>query len=296
MRLLRRRGLLREQSDDEPAEPAPIEACTQLSLRLGKLVHVDARGVVHEPDPDEARFGARGHSVWSGQYEGWNVHAGVIVQKGDAEGRERLCRYVLRHPLSLQRLSWTNDGRLSYEIKYPRSPRHTHLLMDPVQLLARLASLIPPPRHPLVRYFGVLSSASRWRRHVVPQVPAHRVRACDHAHAPERSKLRVKGEDACFDSPKHENEHAPERRSRGCVQAASRYIPWSDLLKRVFDIDALRCVRCGGRLRFVSVIMDQAVARKILKSLSLPCEPPVVARARAPTLFEDPPPQDWDAA
>ena len=41
--------------------------------------------------------------------------------------------------------------------------------------------------------------------------------------------------------------------------------------------------------------MDQAVARRILKSLGLPSEPLVVARARAPTLFDDPPP-DWDAA
>ena len=49
-------------------------------------------------------------------------------------------------------------------------------------------------------------------------------------------------------------------------------------------------------LRSISVIMDQAVARKILKALDLPFEPPTVARARAPTLFDDPPPQDWDAA
>ena len=53
---------------------------------------------------------------------------------------------------------------------------------------------------------------------------------------------------------------------------------------------------CGGRLRFISVIMDQAVARKILKSLGLPFEPPPVARARAPTLFDDSPAPDYDAA
>jgi hypothetical protein len=32
-----------------------------------------------------------------------------------------------------------------------------HLLLEPVRLLAPLASLVPPPRHPLVRTFGVLS-------------------------------------------------------------------------------------------------------------------------------------------
>ena len=144
VRMMRRRGLLRDEADDEGAEPRPIDACAQLSLRLGKLGHVDERGVVHEPDPDEARFGQRGRSPWSGEHEGWNIHAGVTVKQGDADGRERLCRYVLRHPLSLQRLAWTKDGRLSYEVKYPRSPKQTHLLLDPVQVMARLASLIPP--------------------------------------------------------------------------------------------------------------------------------------------------------
>ncbi|MBI5533107.1 MAG: transposase [Deltaproteobacteria bacterium] len=48
----------------------------------------------------------------------------------------------------------TRDRRIAYELKYPRSPKQTHLLLDPVQSVARLASLIPPPRHPLVRYFG----------------------------------------------------------------------------------------------------------------------------------------------
>ena len=46
----------------------------------------------------------------------------------------------------------------------------------------------------------------------------------------------------------------------------------------------------------LSVIMDQAVAQRILQSLDLPFEPPVVARARAPTLFEEAPPPDWDEA
>jgi hypothetical protein len=231
VRMMRRRGLLRDEGDDEVTEPQPLDACAQLSLRLGKLGHVDERGVVQEPDPDEVRFGQRGRSPWSGEYDGWNIHAGVTVKQGDADSRERLCRYVLRHPLSLQRLAWTKDGRLSYEVKYPRSPKQTHLLLDPVQFLARLASLIPPPRHPLVRYFGVLSSASKWRPYVVPPVPAHRKRACGCApsHGPKPSTLLLSGAQACFDgAPAQEPEAAAaqdpasQRRSRGCVQAATR--------------------------------------------------------------------------
>jgi hypothetical protein len=46
--------------------------------------------VVHEPDAEEVRFGERGRSPWSGEHEGWNVHAHVSIEQGDAAGRESL--------------------------------------------------------------------------------------------------------------------------------------------------------------------------------------------------------------
>jgi hypothetical protein len=42
-------------------------------------------------------------------------------------------------------------------------------------------------------------------------------------------------------------------------------------------------------------VLDPAVVRTFLQSIGLPCEPFVVARARSPTLFEEPAP-DYDAA
>jgi hypothetical protein len=38
-------------------------------------------------------------------------------------------------------------------------------------LMVRLCAAVPPPRFHLVRYFGVLSSHSRLRKHVVPEPP-----------------------------------------------------------------------------------------------------------------------------
>ncbi|MGZ3419812.1 MAG: transposase [Polyangiales bacterium] len=43
------------------------------------------------------------------------------------------------------------DGRVAYRIKQPRR-NATHRILEPVELLARIAALIPPPRHPSVRY------------------------------------------------------------------------------------------------------------------------------------------------
>ena len=43
--------------------------------------------------------------------------------------------------------------------------------MTPLELLARLAALVPPPRYPLVRYHGVLAPHSAWRSEIVPRPP-----------------------------------------------------------------------------------------------------------------------------
>jgi hypothetical protein len=99
----------------------------------------------------------------------------------------------------------------------------------------------------------------------------------------------------CAPTKQPEPQPASERRSRGCVQAAIRYVSWADLLRRVYDLDALAWSKCGGRLRMISLILQKDVVRRILRSLGLPCEPPVIARARAPTLFDEPPPADFDA-
>jgi hypothetical protein len=99
--------------------------CAQLSLRLGKLGRVDEHGRVQPDDMGlDARFARRG-KPWCADLDGYSLHAGVTVRGDDDVGRENLCRYVLRHPISLSRLSLTSDGRVAYEMKYPRGSR-TH--------------------------------------------------------------------------------------------------------------------------------------------------------------------------
>jgi hypothetical protein len=50
------------------------------------------------------------------------------------------------------------------------------------------------------------------------------------------------------------------------------------LLQRVFEVNALRCPRCGSTMRVIAAIEDPDVARRILECLDLP--------ARAPPLGE----------
>jgi hypothetical protein len=66
------------------------------------------------------------------------------------------------------------DGRIAYAIRKPWG-KDTHRVMQPVQFLARLAALIPPLRHPLIRFYGVFAPHSFWRNKVVPA----RSRCCE---------------------------------------------------------------------------------------------------------------------
>lgn len=96
-----------------------------------------------------------------------------------ALGRERLMRYGARPPFSLDRLRVLPGGRIAYRIKKLGAGRAKHRVMTPLELLARLAAIVPPPRYPLVRYHGVLAPHSAWRREIVPRPPTgSSVRPC----------------------------------------------------------------------------------------------------------------------
>jgi hypothetical protein len=111
-----------------------------------------------------------------GVAQGFDLHADVCVAAGDRDGRERLCRYILRPPRVLERLSRTQDGRIAYERKY-KSEGASHVVMTPNELLARLASLVFPPRHPILRYHGGFAANHKLRAKIVPtSAPEQRTR------------------------------------------------------------------------------------------------------------------------
>jgi len=66
--------------------------------RIGRLGRVDEHGHVL-PDNDDARFDKRGKRLCA-DIDGWNLHAAVMVRGDNDVGRENLCRYVLRHPIT----------------------------------------------------------------------------------------------------------------------------------------------------------------------------------------------------
>ena len=97
-----------------------------------------------------------------------SLHADVAVPGRDRQRLERLCRYVARPPLALERLEELKDGRLAYRLKTSWRDGTTHVVMERTELLERLAPLVPPPRAHQVRYHGVLAPCASGRDRVVP--------------------------------------------------------------------------------------------------------------------------------
>ena len=241
-----------------------------------------------------------------------------------ARDKVRACRYGARPPFSLERFRKLPRGRIGYRIKKARGGRAKLLVLTPIELLARIAALIPPPRYPLVRYHGVLAPRSSWRKAVIPRPPeieGTREQKKRHEHGKGASPNGQREGDAHSSRRDDDANRLPKRRAHaasgasdfpatylapnviavrhwerlrgGMLLATAPRIPWSVLLRRTFDVDVLECAKCHGRLRVFGAVDDPALVRALLEELSIPTRnAPAQARARDPSTLEGDDPTD----
>ena len=101
------------------------------------------------------------------QAAGFSLHAGVAAAVHQRHKLERLCRYVTRPPVAVERLSLTPQGNIRYALKTAYRDG-THVIFEPLDFLARLASLVPSPRVNLTRFHGCFAPHHRLRAQIVP--------------------------------------------------------------------------------------------------------------------------------
>ncbi len=154
---------------------------------------------------------------------------------------EQLCRYITRPAIANERLKRNRAGQVVLQLKSPYKDGTTHIVMEPLEFMERLAALVPRPRLHLIRFHGVLAPNAKLRSKIVP-APAQR------ATEPPTDHAQGQGE-----TPR---------------------MSWVRLLKRVFDIDVKHCPNCGGVLKIIAAIEDPPVIDKILSHLGLPTRAP----------------------
>jgi len=109
------------------------------------------------------------------------------------------------------------------------------LILEPRELLRRLATLVPPPRAHLVRYHGVFGPASKWRREIVP-APAQRTCLAQARCSSDAPDIPSAASDHASSSARfaHSLERAtPSRLSRGHSRFQTLTTPSLALLPRI---------------------------------------------------------------
>ena len=216
------------------------EVCLKLTRYLQKEGYISA-GAEDEDLTSADKWFLRGlaqPSMFTGprivgsgiEHGGFNVHASVTVDKDDREGLERLCLYVTRPAFAEDQLCVEPDGRVQLTLRSPTTSGQRVIHLEPLAFLRRLAWLVPPPGRHQIRYMGILAPAAKDRAKVVPCPPV----AIQYAFPIDNI--------------------LPQR--------ASSRPSWSALLARVYDVDAERCLRCGGRLRPIGAVRDPEEATR----------------------------------
>src|SRR3954467_564927 len=94
---------------------------------------------------------------------GFSLDAAVRCGAHQRKELERLCRYITRPAIANERLKRNRAGQLVLQLKSPWRDRATHIVMSPLELMQRLAGLVPRPRLHLIRFHGVLAPHAKLR-------------------------------------------------------------------------------------------------------------------------------------
>ena len=248
-RHLRRRGALEtEDSERESADPEQMLAASAVSGQAPAGPQW-LRGL---PPVKPSPLGY--DKLLCASLDGFTLHAATRAGALDVAGREALLRYVLRPPIGQERVEHRRDGLVRIALKRAYADGTVAVDMDPLSLLCRLATAVPPPRFHTVKYAGVLAPASSWRVRIGPR--------------PKRT------------------EGIEATRQEGKPKRAKGYRPWAELLRRTFGVDVLECTKCKGRMKLIAMVTDPKSIARYLAALGEPVEVPARSPSRGPPYWK----------
>jgi hypothetical protein len=157
---------------------------------------------------------------------GFSLHAKVRIDGWNREGLERLLRYCARPPFALERIEILDDERILYHLPKRTPDGRTMLQFTPLELIGRIAALIPELRSHRHRYYGVLAPNARLR-------PA--VTGLDHAET--EVDIGDTTEEGTPTIPTTTNPADTEAKPH-----SSSYYLWARLLARLFEVFPLKSV------------------------------------------------------
>jgi hypothetical protein len=163
-----------------------------------------------------------------------------------------------------------------------RGAKVDEITLTPLELIARIAALVPPPRTHRHRYFGVLAPNS-------PLRPAVTALAQDAVVQPAQVQAEPAstGAVAGAAAPEAGNPLLTQAEPTQPVQPKrpAHYL-WAVLIARIYEVFPLLCPICGGQMRIIAFITYSADIRQILEHIGVETEPPRITPARGPPLWD----------
>ena len=190
--------------------------------------------------------------IRSWRHSGFDVFVGEPIAPDDRRALEHVARYLLRAPVSLERL-WYNPEAGTVTIRPLAGEGEKPVELGAQEFIARLITHIPDVQERQVIYYGAYANASVLQRK-------------------HRQAREGQGEASPW-APPAEEPTPFERRCR---------IRWAQLIQRVWLEDPLLCPNCGGQMYIISFITDLPVIDKILRHLKWKPGESLVTSSRSP--------------
>jgi hypothetical protein len=207
---------------------------------------------------------------------GFSVDGSVRLPAWDRSGLERLARYCARPAFSAERLDRWDGDTWVYRLRRPLTSGETSLVLSPLELLSRLAALVPPPRRHGIHYYGVVSAHAKLREQVVETAGPSGAVALRLREAARRMNIVPLSPQEGRDTEDVGERVEPEEFPR------SYPYTWAMLLARIYESLPLVCPRCGNAMRIIAFIMNASDVKRILEHIGEASEPPPVSPSRAP--------------
>lgn len=207
---------------------------------------------------------------------GFSVDGSVRLHDWDREGLERLARYCARPAFSAERLDRWDRDTFVYRLKRPLAHGQTSLVLTPLELLSRLAALVPPPRRHSTHYYGVLSSHVRLREKVIASAGPSGALEARLCKAARRMDIAPLSQETSGTPAKSSESIEPE------TFPSTFPYTWAMLLSRIYEALPLVCPKCGSAMRIIALITKSADVKRILTHIGEPSGTPPLSPSRAP--------------
>ncbi len=168
-------------------------------------------------------------------HSGFSVHNEVVINENDREALVRLAQYVVHASFSSEKIRYVEKtGCVMYKSNLHKGKKRNFEVLDAIEFLHRVCLHIPGHYEALIRYYGHYANAARGKR----------------------KKMGLENQPLL-----NIIDDAPNRKT--CRRS------WAQLIYQVYEIDPLKCPKCGSQMKIIAFILEREEVIRILRHLQM---------------------------